>query len=442
MPTNLSFAVPTSSKLDTCEVTGFESRVREECEEVSEVECTPIEVKKIKTEIREKCEVKLNKTCEVQFSPAPTEKCHPTTKRRSHHNLLFSQYYLFTTSPYSYFQHFRCSVDFKIISEPKYKEECAVDVEHICEDYVHVPYPDHGYGHHPEHGYGHPEHEYGQPEQEYGHHVQDSYGPPAPFTDQTSDTYAPKAAPILNSDNYGTMFSDTPVKPVPILEDGYGVPRANPLMKDNFKMPNIPSSMEDTFRMPKTSAIVDNTFRMSKSQSTQLANLDESKLNLLAVQLFSRSKRSAQAQITDMSEEEMRELLTTAIMKEMKSKTEDELFENLSDMFSARAEEIKQTTSTTTTTTTQSPKLLGGSFQASLPFLESAIMEEIRKRTSLAHAQNVTELGGSVPLNTTRAAPASELGGVLKTERIPDPGVIIGIPLPGLWVDVLQYFWS
>ena len=315
-------------------------------------------------------------------------------------------------------------MDFKIISEPKYKEECAVEVEHICEDYVRVPYPDHGYGHHPEHGYG-------DPGQGYDHHVQDSYGPPAPYTNQASDTYAPKAAPILNSDNYGTMFSDTPVKPVPILDDGYGVPRANPLMKDNFKMPNIPANMEDTYRMPKTSPIVDNTFRMSKSQSTQLANLDESKLNLLAVQLFSRSKRSAQAQITDMSEEEMRELLTTAIMKEMKSKTEDELFENLSDMFSARAEEI---TKTTTTTTTQSPKLLGGSFEASLPFLESAIMEEIRRRTSLTHAQNVTELGGSVPLNTTRAAPApaSELGGVLKTERIPDPGVIIGIPLPGL----------
>ena len=47
MPTNLSFAVPTSSKLDTCEVTGFESRVREECEEVSEVECTPIEVRAV-----------------------------------------------------------------------------------------------------------------------------------------------------------------------------------------------------------------------------------------------------------------------------------------------------------------------------------------------------------------------------------------------------------
>ena len=319
-----------------------------------------------------------------------------------------------------------------------------MDVEHICEDYVHVPYPDHGYGHHPEHGYGDPEHGYGDPEHGYGDpehgyghhpeqgysdHVQDSYGPPAPYTNQASDTYAPKAPPILNSDNYGTMFSDTPVKPVPILDDGYGVPRANPLMKDNFKMQNIPSNMEDTYRMPKTSPIVDNTFRMSKSHSTQLANLDESKLNLLAVQLFSRSKRSAQAQITDMSEEEMRELLTTAIMKEMKSKTEDELFENLSDMFSARAEEITKTTSTTTT---QSPKLLGGSFEASLPFLESAIMEEIRRRTSLTHAQNVTELGGSVPLNTTRAAPASELGGVLKTERIPDPGVIIGIPLPGL----------
>ena len=70
------------SKLDTCEVTGFESRLREECEEVSEIDCKPIQVKKIRTEIREKCEVMLNKTCSVVFNPEPKNECKPTTSKR------------------------------------------------------------------------------------------------------------------------------------------------------------------------------------------------------------------------------------------------------------------------------------------------------------------------------------------------------------------------
>ena len=80
--TNIIISVPVSSKLDTCEVTGFESRIREECEEVSEIECKPIQVKKIRTEIRQKCEVMLNKTCDVVFNPAPKNQCMPTVSKR------------------------------------------------------------------------------------------------------------------------------------------------------------------------------------------------------------------------------------------------------------------------------------------------------------------------------------------------------------------------
>ena len=63
-------------------MTGFETKTREECEEVSEVDCKPIQVKKIRTEIREKCEVMLNKTCDVVFNKAPQPKCQPITSKR------------------------------------------------------------------------------------------------------------------------------------------------------------------------------------------------------------------------------------------------------------------------------------------------------------------------------------------------------------------------
>ena len=77
-----AFSVPTSSKLDTCEVTGFETRVREECEDVSEIDCRPIQVKKIRTEIRQQCDVKLNKTCDVVFNPAPKDQCSLVMEKR------------------------------------------------------------------------------------------------------------------------------------------------------------------------------------------------------------------------------------------------------------------------------------------------------------------------------------------------------------------------
>ena len=67
---------------EKCEVTGFETRTREECEEVTEIDCKPITVKKIRTEIRPKCETMLNKTCDVIYNSEPKEQCKPTTSKR------------------------------------------------------------------------------------------------------------------------------------------------------------------------------------------------------------------------------------------------------------------------------------------------------------------------------------------------------------------------
>ena len=41
----------------------------------------------------------------------------------------------------------RCSLEYKIVPEHKYEEDCKVDVEHICEDYLHIPVKPPAYGH-------------------------------------------------------------------------------------------------------------------------------------------------------------------------------------------------------------------------------------------------------------------------------------------------------
>ena len=78
-----SSIVPSFSPLEKCETTGFETRTREECEEVTETECRPIMVKKIRTEIVEKCETLLDrKTCNVTYRGVPTQQCSPKTSKR------------------------------------------------------------------------------------------------------------------------------------------------------------------------------------------------------------------------------------------------------------------------------------------------------------------------------------------------------------------------
>ena len=62
--------------------------MREECEDVSEIDCRPIQVKKVRTEIRQQCDVKLNKTCDVVFNPAPKDQCSLVMEKRLNYRQL------------------------------------------------------------------------------------------------------------------------------------------------------------------------------------------------------------------------------------------------------------------------------------------------------------------------------------------------------------------
>ena len=100
--------------LEQCETTGFETRTREECEEVSETECKPITLTKYRTEIVNKCEVKTDKKCDVTFNGVPRQKCVPKSVTK-------------------------CDIDFEIVEESVFEEQCHVHVQHLCEEYVPVP---------------------------------------------------------------------------------------------------------------------------------------------------------------------------------------------------------------------------------------------------------------------------------------------------------------
>ena len=111
-----------NENLEECETQGFETRTREECNEVSEIECNPIQVTKYKTEIVQRCKTLTDKKCEVLYTEVPKEKCEPSEEQK-------------------------CYTEYKLVEEEIYKDECHTEVQNICEKEiaipVEVPYPVH-----------------------------------------------------------------------------------------------------------------------------------------------------------------------------------------------------------------------------------------------------------------------------------------------------------
>ena len=238
-------------------------------------------------------------------------------------------------------------------------------MRHICEDYVHVPYPK--------------KPDYDPPPPPPPPH--DGYGPPERHPGPGHHHTASNSDQLL-SDNYGAPNP-------PQLSDSYGSPRALPIsMSESYAVAKTPQLLSDSYGVPLSSPLGAHH------------QLDASDVNILAAQLFSRTKRNAQRE--DFSEGQMRDLLTTAIMKEIKSTTDENLFKSLSNMFSKRTKQMKQELDTTTTT--EFPNILGGSFEEDFPFLEKEIMDEIRRRKASELGRNTTSatsvsnssLGGSV----------------------------------------------
>jgi hypothetical protein len=65
-----------------CEITGFETNIREECEEVSTIECKKVNVTEFRTEIKPRCKTLFDQKCNVTYNDVPTQKCSPRKRNR------------------------------------------------------------------------------------------------------------------------------------------------------------------------------------------------------------------------------------------------------------------------------------------------------------------------------------------------------------------------
>ena len=71
-----------ASAAGDCETTGFETKVREECEEVSNIECKKVNVTQFRTEIKPRCKTMFDQICNVTYNDVPKHKCTPKQRNR------------------------------------------------------------------------------------------------------------------------------------------------------------------------------------------------------------------------------------------------------------------------------------------------------------------------------------------------------------------------
>ena len=70
------------SPIEQCELVGYEFNRREECKEVFEIECGPVNVTKTKFELVNKCNTYIQHKCGVSNREVPQQQCMERIKNR------------------------------------------------------------------------------------------------------------------------------------------------------------------------------------------------------------------------------------------------------------------------------------------------------------------------------------------------------------------------
>ena len=83
---------------------------------MNEIKCTPINVTKYELKIVTRCETQIDKKCNITYIDVPAQDCKPRPRNR-------------------------CETLYKRVEDTEYREECAVDVQHMCEHRVPIPVP-------------------------------------------------------------------------------------------------------------------------------------------------------------------------------------------------------------------------------------------------------------------------------------------------------------
>jgi len=99
-----------------CVTTGYDTRIRELCEEVLETICKPTTEVKYRKEIQTRCDTRIQQKCNTTTRERPREVCTERTRTQ-------------------------CYQDFKVVEEITYDHECENIVQHICEEHYKVPVP-------------------------------------------------------------------------------------------------------------------------------------------------------------------------------------------------------------------------------------------------------------------------------------------------------------
>ena len=67
---------------EECTLVGFEFKRGEECDEVKEIDCYPVNVTKYTTDLRDKCETVVDRHCELVTVEVPQQICKPIYRKR------------------------------------------------------------------------------------------------------------------------------------------------------------------------------------------------------------------------------------------------------------------------------------------------------------------------------------------------------------------------
>ena len=99
---------------------------------MNEIQCKQINVTKYNLEIVTKCETQIDKSCNVTYIDVPTQECKPRRRNR---------WVQLQVSRGRDNVWCRCETLYKSVEDTEYREECAVDVQHLCEHHVEVEVP-------------------------------------------------------------------------------------------------------------------------------------------------------------------------------------------------------------------------------------------------------------------------------------------------------------
>jgi len=101
---------------ESCETTGYETQIREDCKTLVETVCNNVTVTRFRPDIDEKCTTRIDQKCRPTKTDIPQRQCTPRYEKR-------------------------CETHYQTIEEKSYNEECEEEINHVCKEHVTVPVP-------------------------------------------------------------------------------------------------------------------------------------------------------------------------------------------------------------------------------------------------------------------------------------------------------------